>query len=209
LVQPAQSGQAALRWLREPSARPDLVMLDVNLPDKDMDGIALCRALKKDAATRKIPVLILTGHVDNEKRMEAQLGGADLVLGKPIDIKTLLEAVSRLLAAPKAERRGVLRRGALEVDPDARTVFYAGQLLSNLGPRLFDAFYLLVEHHPNPVTPRFLLNTLRLKVRDDQAAVIVSRLRAKLREAFGCDLVATVPQRGYRLDLPSGQALLK
>ena len=209
LVQPAQSGQAALRWLREPTARPDLVMLDINLPDKDIDGLALCKALKKDAATKKIPVLILTGHVDNEKRLEAQLCGADLVLSKPISIATLQEAVAKLLAAPKSERRGVLRRGALEADPDARSVFYAGQLLSDLGPRLFDAFYLLVEHHPNPVSARFLLNTLRLKVRDDQAAVIVSRLRKKLRDAFGADLVATVPGQGYRLDLPSGQALLK
>lgn len=207
LPQPAQSGAQALRWLREPSARPDLVMLDINLPDKDVDGISLCKALKKDAATRKIPVMILTGHTDNETRLKAQLAQADLVLSKPVAVQTLLEAVARLLEAPKEARRGVLRRGALEVDPDARSIFYAGQRLENLGARLFDAFYLLVEHHPNPVSARFLLNALRLKVRDDQAAVIVSRLRKALREAFGADLVATVPGQGYRLDLPSGQAL--
>lgn len=207
LVQPAQSGAQALRWLREPSARPDLVMLDVDLPDKDVDGIALCRALKKDTATRKIPVMILTGHTSNEKRLDAQLAEPDLVLSKPIEMKTLMAAIAKLLEAPREARRGVLRRGALELDPDARSIFYAGQRLEGLGARLFDAFYLLVEHHPNPVSARFLLNALRLKVRDDQAAVIVSRLRKALRDAFGADLVATVPGQGYRLDLPSGQAL--
>ena len=206
LVQPASSAQSALRWLREPSGKPDLIFLDVGLPDHDMDGLALCRALKKDAATRKIPVVVLTGHATNEKRLEAQLAQADLVLHKPIENKTLLEAVTQLLAAPKAHRRGVLRRGALEVDPDARSVFFNGQRVDDLGARLFDVFYVLVEHAPNPVSPRFLLDALRLKVRDDQVAVIVSRLRKKLRDALGVELVATVPQQGYRLEAPSSGA---
>ncbi len=65
LVQPASTGQSALRWLREPSAKPDLILLDVGLPDKDMDGLTLCRAIKKDAVTRKVPVNHLTGHDSN------------------------------------------------------------------------------------------------------------------------------------------------
>ena len=203
LVQPASSGQTALRWLREPSAKPDLIILDVGLPDKDMDGLTLCKAIKRDAVTRKTPVIVLTGHASNEKRLEAQQAQADLVLHKPIEGQTLLDAVARLLAAPKSERRGVLHRGSLEVDPEARTVFFAGQRLDDLGQRLFDVFYLLVEHYPEPVSPRFLLDALRLKVRDDQVAVIVSRLRKRLRQAFGADFVATVPQRGYKLDLPA------
>ena len=171
-----------------------------------MDGLSLCRALKKDAVTRKIPVIVLTGHATNEKRLEAQLAQADLVLHKPLENKTLLEAVARLLAAPKTHRRGMLRKASLEVDPDARSIFFNGQRVDDLGARLFDVFSLLVENAPNPVSPRFILNTLRLKVRDDQVAVIVSRLRKKLSDAFGVDLVATIPQQGYRLDVPASAA---
>jgi DNA-binding response OmpR family regulator len=207
LVQPAHSGQSALRWLRDPQSKPDLVILDIGLPDKDMDGLTLCRALKKDALTAKIPVVILSGQASNEKRLEAQLAKADLVLHKPIALATLLEAAAKLLAAPPESRRGVLRRGALEVDPEARSVFFAGQPLTDLGARLFDAFYVIVERAPQAVSPRALLGALRLKVRDDQAAVIVSRLRKKLRDAFGHDLVATVPNQGYRLDLPASRPI--
>ena len=207
LVQPASSGQSALRWLREPSAKPDLVLLDIGLPDKDMDGLSICRALKKDAATRRLPVVVLTGFDSNEKRLEATLAQADLILHKPISHETLSAAVGRMLAKPKSERRGVLRRGSLEVDPDARTVFYNGTLMTDLGARLFDVFYLLVEQWPNPVTPRYALAALRLKDRDDQVAVIISRIRARFRAVFGADLIATVPQKGYRLDLPASQPL--
>lgn len=202
LVYLASSGPSALRWLSDPSARPDLVVLDLGLPGEGMDGLALCRALKKDAATRRIPVIVLTGQTSNEKSLEATLAQADLVLHKPIAAATLLTAAARLLASPKPERRGVLHRGGLELDADARTVFYNGARLEDLGPRLFDMLYLLVEHHPGPVTARYALAALKLKCRDDQVSVIVSRLRARLRQAFGCELVATVPQRGYRLELP-------
>lgn len=206
LVQPASSGQTALRWLREPSAKPDLVILDIGLPDKGLDGLALCRALKKDAATGKIPVLILTGYSDNEHRLAATLAQADLILHKPISPKTLQEAVHSLLSRPQDARRGVLRRAGLELDPQARTVFFNGKHVDDLGQRLFDVLYVLVEHAPNPVSARFILGALRLKDRDAQIAVIVSRLRARLRGAFGVELVSTVPGQGYRLDLPDGRA---
>ena len=205
LVQPASSGQTALRWLREPSAKPDLVMLDIGLPDQDLDGLALCRALKKDMATRKIPVIVMTGYTDNEHRVQAMSAQADLVLHKPVSPATMIDAAQKLLARPKTERRGLLHRGNLEVDPDARTIFFGGKLITDLGPRLFDVFYLLAEHWPRTVTPRYVLSALHLKERDDQVAVMISRLRARLKQEFGCDLIATVPRQGYRLDLPEVQ----
>lgn len=202
LVYLASSGPSALRWLADPAARPDLVLLDLGLPGEGMDGLTLCRALKKDAATRRIPVVVLTASASNEKRLEATVAQADLVLHKPIAAATLLAAAARLLTSPRPERRGVLHRGGLELDADARTVFYNGARLEDLGPRLFDMLYLLVERHPAPVAPRAALAALKLKCRDDQVSVIVSRLRARLNRAFGCGLVATVPSRGYRLELP-------
>jgi DNA-binding response OmpR family regulator len=202
LIQPASSGQTALRWLREPSAKPDLVLLDIGLPDKDMDGLMLCKALKKDVATRKIPVVLVTGYTDNEHKVSAMQAQADLVLHKPVLPSTLLDAVAKLLARPRSERRGLLHRGSLDVDPEARTVFFGGKLLTDLGPRLFDVLYLLAENWPRVVTPRYILSALHLKERDDQVAVIISRLRTRLEREFGCQLIATVPRQGYKLDLP-------
>jgi DNA-binding response OmpR family regulator len=124
-------------------------------------------------------------------------------LHKPISPATLIDAITKLLSRPRTERRGLLHRGTLEVDPDARTVFFDGKAVTDLGQRLFDVFYLLAEHWPKPVTPRYVLSALHLKERDDQVTVIVSRLRARLKREFGCDLIMTVPRQGYRLDLPA------
>ena len=205
LVQPASSGQTALRWLREPSAKPDLVVLDIGLPDEDLDGLMLCKALKKDLSTRKIPVVLVTGYTDNEHKVAAMQAQADLVLSKPVSPPTLIDAVNKLLSRPRSERRGLLHRGNLEVDPEARTVFFNGKLIADLGPRLFDVFYFLAEQWPRVVTPRYVLSTLHLKERDDQVAVMISRLRARLESDFGCQLIATVPRQGYKLDLPEQQ----
>jgi DNA-binding response OmpR family regulator len=205
LVNPATSAASAVRWLQEPGSKPDLAVLDVGLPEKDGDGLSLCKAIKKDLATRKIPVMILTGFTTNETRLKAAAAGADLILHKPIKTDELLSAVKMMLTLPRAERRGLLHRGSLEIDPDRRTIFLDGKVIGNLGDRLFDLFYLLVENAPRALSRRFILSSLKVKDRDDQVAVMISRLRARLRAEFGADLIATVPGEGYRLDLPVGE----
>lgn len=203
LVHPASSGSSAVRWLREPGQKPDLVLLDIGLPEKEMDGISLCKALKKNPATRKIPVLILTAYTDNRHRIQAAQAHAELLLNKPIEGDALLDAVRALLEMPRFEKRGLLHCGNLEVDPDARTIFLDGKSVGDLGTRLFDVFYLLVEHHPKALSAQKILAALKLKDRDEQVAVMISRLRSRLRQEFGLDLIATIPKEGYRLDLPA------
>jgi len=108
-VSTSLSGQEALEKVR--LERPDLVILDVMLPD--LDGIEVCRALKWDAATRKIPVVMVTGKAD-ESDVVLGLGiGADDYISKPFRLKELLARV-----------KAVLRRAGLtnEVGPDAGLV---------------------------------------------------------------------------------------
>jgi DNA-binding response OmpR family regulator len=209
LVMPASSGESAVRWLREPGSRPDLFILDIGLPDPGLDGLTLCKALKKDAATRKVPVLIISGFADNARRLEAALVHADLMLSKPVTSADLLEAVRAMLEMPRPERRGVLHRGGLEMDPETHAVFFNGRQIQDLAVRLFDLLYLLAEHCPNPLSPRYILSALRLKTRDEEVAVMVSRLRSVLRQQFGDQLIATVPNEGYRLEPPTPQPAIQ
>jgi two-component system phosphate regulon response regulator PhoB len=205
LVITASSGQSAVRWLREPGSRPDLFILDIGLPDPNMDGLALCKALKKDAATRKVPVIIVSGFADNARRIEAVQVHADLVLSKPVVTSDLIEAVRAMLELPRPERRGLLHRGGLELDPETHSVFFNGRQIQDLGLRLFDLLYLLADHCPNPLSPRYILDALKLKTRDGEVAVMVSRLRGALREEFGLPFIVTVPNEGYRLEPPVPQ----
>lgn len=196
----AGTAQAALRWLEDPAGRPDLILLDLGLPGTD--GIAFCKALKKNAATRAIPIVVLTARAENKARLDATMAKAELVLHKPIAVEDLYEALRAVTSLPRGDKRGVLHRSGLELDPERGTVFWNGKTAGGLGPRLFDVLYLLVENSPRAMSARRIVDALKLSVRDSEAYVLISRLRARLRQEFEAELIATVPNRGYRLEIP-------
>ena len=82
--------------------RPDLIMLDLNLPK--IDGWEVCRRLKSDPATRTIPIIILTAAHANVDDAQIGLGlGADEYVAKPFVKAVLLHNVERLLGRPESE----------------------------------------------------------------------------------------------------------
>lgn len=99
------TGEAALRLAR--SERPDLILLDLQLPD--MNGIELCRRLRADPVTHTIPVVILTTLNDAVTRVAALNAGADDFLGKPIDELLLLARLRSLLRARETDEELRLR----------------------------------------------------------------------------------------------------
>ncbi len=87
----ASEGRGAVELARE--TKPDMILLDVKLPV--LDGLEVCRILKEDKPTRKIPIVMLTaldtlGDVD-----KAVACGADDYLTKPLDTEKLLEALKK------------------------------------------------------------------------------------------------------------------
>ena len=87
-------GRSALKSI--PEEKPDLVMLDMNLPD--MTGLDICRTIKADAKTKHIPVIILTGESrEIATRVEGLELGADDYLFKPINAKVLLSRINSIL----------------------------------------------------------------------------------------------------------------
>ncbi|MGL4311221.1 MAG: diguanylate cyclase [Paracoccaceae bacterium] len=91
----AETGHAALRTARE--SLPDLILLDVMLPD--LDGVEVCRRLKADPLTREIPIVMITAFSDAAARMQALAAGADDFLSKPLDDLMLLARLRSLLRA--------------------------------------------------------------------------------------------------------------
>lgn len=89
----AARGSEALLIARQ--ARPDLVLLDIELPD--MSGIEVCAALKSDPVTRDIPVVMITAFQDSGRRIAALRAGADEVYWKPLDEHVLLARIRSLL----------------------------------------------------------------------------------------------------------------
>lgn len=89
----AEDGGSALALARE--HRPDLIILDVRMPG--LDGQAVCAELREDAATRDIPILMMTGMGEHEAAYRAIGSPADGWLHKPFDMRELEARVSGLL----------------------------------------------------------------------------------------------------------------
>ncbi|HET7089739.1 MAG TPA: response regulator [Anaerolineae bacterium] len=92
-VHVARRGAAAVRIARE--ARPDVILLDVRLPDSD--GFTVARALRADRYTQHIPIIFLTGRNEPPDRVEALEAGADDFVTKPFDAQELRLRIERVL----------------------------------------------------------------------------------------------------------------
>ena len=82
-------------------SRPDLIILDLMMPD--MDGVEVCRFLKKDPTLSSIPVIIVTGYPDSKHIKELEKMGYTHILGKPIRMESLLAAVDVAMSKDQAK----------------------------------------------------------------------------------------------------------
>lgn len=89
----AQSGEKALETIAE--RKPDLVLTDVRM--HGMSGYQLCTRLKADAATRTIPVVIVTGLGSDEDKQQGIQAGADDFIEKPLNLPVMLNRIKSLL----------------------------------------------------------------------------------------------------------------
>jgi len=127
-VDQADCGASAIEAAR--LNRPDLILLDVLMPD--MSGLDVCRQLKADPQTADIPVILITALTDRGSKMEGLEAGADDFLTKPIDEVALLARVRSLLRARDTEReltqRGLPALGFAEADSSFHTQEHPGRI---------------------------------------------------------------------------------
>jgi adenylate cyclase len=96
----AENGKEAVELALQ--EHPDLILMDVDMPV--MDGMAACRILRADPATRSIPVIFLTGRDDDERHMEALLAGGDDFIAKPFTAPILLARIANMVQRHRAEQ---------------------------------------------------------------------------------------------------------
>ena len=95
-ISEAADGSAALAGLEGQGELPDIVLLDVNMPERD--GFSVCAAIKGHPRSRLIPVVMITALDGREERLKAMSLGADEFLSKPFDVTELTVRVRALLA---------------------------------------------------------------------------------------------------------------
>jgi putative two-component system response regulator len=93
-VKAATNGEKAL-VVANKAPQPDLILLDVMMPG--MDGHTVCKKLKQDEATRRIPVVFVSGNTSEQEIRQGMDLGADGYLGKPVDPAQLVALINRVL----------------------------------------------------------------------------------------------------------------
>ena len=92
----ASRGAEALAIAR--AARPDIIMLDVRMPD--LDGIEVCRRIRADETLREVPIIMLTAVAEESERRAGLAAGANVYLTKPFSPLHLVETIEQLLRGP-------------------------------------------------------------------------------------------------------------
>ena len=139
----AYDGETALRVMRV--QRPDLVVLDLMLPDRD--GREITRLARGDPALADTPIIMLTARIEDTDKIVGLELGADDYITKPFNPQVVVahvRAVLRRTSVPPKERR-VLRVGELCVDLDRHEASVAGQPAA-LTPTEFEFLRALMEH---------------------------------------------------------------
>jgi phosphate regulon transcriptional regulator PhoB len=195
----ATTGSDALREVK--AAVPDLVVLDLMLPE--VDGLEVCRRLRRDTSTAAIPIIMLTAKSDEVDRIVGLEIGADDYVGKPFSPKELVARVRAVLRRTHPNQATpVLTVGPITLDAARHAVSLNGQAIV-LTPKEFDLLQALLEAAGRVLSREFLLNRVWGYARADviesrTVDVHVRRLRAKLGDAGS--RIATVKSIGYRFE---------
>jgi two-component system KDP operon response regulator KdpE len=196
IVDEAETGQAAL--LAAIEHPPDLVILDLMLPD--MDGVEVCRELRAWLAA---PILVLSVRAGETDKVHALDAGADDYLTKPFSAGELLARMRALLrrAATRYAPPPVVTSGDLSVDVARRLVTIAGRRVA-LTPTEFDVLALLARNADCVVTQRAILEEVwGPEWAEDRQTLRahISNLRRKIEPSSGGRrYVLTEPGVGFR-----------
>jgi DNA-binding response OmpR family regulator len=204
VVDHALDGLSGLSRLSQAShgSTPDLVVLDLMLPD--IDGLEVCRRIRAlNGATAQTPVLMLTAKGDPMDRIIGLEMGADDYLPKPFEPRELLARIRAILRrrgdAPAAATNQ-LRFGSLEIDRDARTVTVGGTECE-LTSYQFDLLTALAERAGRVLTRDQIMEAVRgreLEAFDRSIDVHMGRIRAAIEiDAKDPKRILTVRGVGY------------
>lgn len=196
-VAKAYDGLAGLRMAEEKI--PALVLLDLMLPG--LDGLEVCRRIKKNPKTAAVPVIMLTAKgSETDKVVGLELGADDYIV-KPFSIKELIARIKTILRRyekPAEKPPAVIKFKDLEIDTDKHEVKAAGKLVE-LTAKEFQLLFYLAENKERVFSRERLLDTvwgIDVAIETRTVDVHMRRLREKLGKA-GHHLV-TLRGVGYK-----------
>ncbi|HCN61504.1 MULTISPECIES: response regulator transcription factor [Mammaliicoccus] len=201
----AYDGVQALEMVNE--EKPDLLVLDVMLPEKD--GIEVCKTIRSDK--NQVPILMLTAKDDEFDRVLGLELGADDYMTKPFSprevvarVKAILRRVGQVETQNSDDDEDIIL-GSIRIRPDFFEVYRNDELLE-LTPKEFELLLYLIERQGRVITREHMLNSVwNYEFAGDSRIVDVhiSHLRDKLEEnPKQPQFIKTVRGLGYKLERP-------
>lgn len=194
----AHDGRAALASAAE--SRPDLVLLDVMLPE--LPGTEVAKRLRLDPSTADIPIILLTARAEEADEVIGLASGADDYVTKPFSLRVLLARIESVLRRtdPDRETRSRLAAGPIELRTDTHRVLVSGEEV-HLTLTEFRLLATLIEGAGTVLSRKDLMRRAigpGVRVTPRTIDVHMTALRKKLGDAGR--LIETVRGVGYRLD---------
>jgi two-component system, OmpR family, alkaline phosphatase synthesis response regulator PhoP len=196
-VATATTGENAVKEI--PRKMPDLILLDLMLPG--LDGLEVCRTLKKDAKTAGIPIIMVTAKGEESDIVAGLELGADDYITKPFSMKVLIARVRMVLRRrkePPADKNALIRIHDIEINPGRHEVLIKGKAVEMTFCE-FRILHLLASRPGWVMTREQIVDAVRgedYSVTDRAVDVQIVGIRRKL--GTRADYIETVRGVGYR-----------
>ena len=184
-------------WYACKTQLPDLVLLDLMLPEED--GIGILKKLRNDPETRKMPIILLTAKSSEYDKVMGLENGADDYVAKPFSMMELLARVKALLRRVEKDENTGLTIGDLFVDKTRHEVLVKGEQVT-LTLKEFELLCLLVENKGKVLTRDQLLNSIWGYEFDGENRTVDVHIRTLRQKLGSCgEYIETVRGVGYKV----------
>ena len=195
----AQNGQQAL--LEIVSRRPNIILLDLGLPD--MDGIEI---IKKVRSWSIVPIIVISARSEDKSKIEALDTGADDYLTKPFEMEEffarVLSLIRRYTRLNNMASKEILKYGDLRIDLESGIVELSGEELK-LSAKEYDVLIYLAKNQGKILTKKQIYENVwneEYVYDDDNIMAVISRLRKKIERTAENSYIQTVRGLGYRFN---------
>ncbi len=175
----------------------DVIILDLSLPEKD--GLEVLKFLRKERIDT--PIIIATGRNDVEEVILGLDLGADDYISKPFNLIELRARIHAVVRRFNGRTNPKIILGSLVICPESRSVTYKDNLIK-LSPKEFDILEYLTDKYPKVVSSEEISEHVYDENHDPFSSVLrvhFARLRKKLKETYGYDVLTNIRGKGYTL----------